>query len=85
MGLSTRLYHLFLAPVAHTQCPPALSHLPANERREAIMDFMRSMAMLHKADPVKIGLYGVKGYTKMGDGYSWYPWHGATSGEQAND
>lgn len=48
---------------------PTLSHLPPTERREAMMDFVRSMAKLHKADPVKIGLYGVKGYNKMGEGY----------------
>ncbi|KAI9004956.1 kinase-like domain-containing protein [Hyaloraphidium curvatum] len=48
---------------------PTLTHLPPNERRECMMDFIRSMAKLHKADPVQIGLYGQKGYTKMGNGY----------------
>lgn len=48
---------------------PFLEHMTPTNRRAAMLDFIRSMAKLHKVDPVKIGLYGVKGYTKIGNGY----------------
>ncbi|KAI9027057.1 aminoglycoside phosphotransferase, partial [Hyaloraphidium curvatum] len=48
---------------------PYLLHMTPADRRAAILDFIRAMAKLHKVDPVKIGLFGVPGYTRMGDGY----------------
>lgn len=48
---------------------PYLLHMSPSDRRAAMLDFIRAMAKLHKVDPVKVGLYGMPGYTKMGDGY----------------
>jgi len=48
---------------------PTLDHLSPSDRRKCLQSVMEAIGKLHKADPVKIGLYGQKGYTKMGNAY----------------
>ncbi|KAJ3339524.1 hypothetical protein HDU93_008055 [Gonapodya sp. JEL0774] len=48
---------------------PLLEHLSPADRVKCLESVMDTAAKLHKADPVKIGLYGQVGFTKMGNAY----------------